>query len=136
MTKAAGRMKLAAKISHLLWAGLWSSFLIWFSIVHGNAGYSHKEAPYLLAIPVFSLTWLTFAVLLLFDRGWAFYGSFLLAVLSLFVAYYVAWTAVAIALHEHSSCVLEIIGAVAATLVVWLLLQSRHDFLPRHDSAA
>jgi hypothetical protein len=126
-------MKLAAKISHLVWAGLWSSFLLWFSFAHGLGDYRHE--PHLLAIPVFSLAWLTFAVALLFDRRWAFYGSFLLAVLSLFVAYYIAWSSVAIAMHERTSFVFEIAGAVAATVVVWLLLQSRHQFL-RHDKAA
>jgi hypothetical protein len=129
-------MKLAAKLSHFIWAGLWGSFLIWFSLVHGIGGYSYKDAPSLFAIPVFSVAWLVFAVALLFDRRWAFYGSFLLAVFSLFVAYYVAWSSVAIALHEHSSFVLEIIGAVAATVVVWLLLQSRHQFLSRHANAS
>src|ERR1043166_344736 len=99
-------MKLAAKISHLVWAGLWSSFLLWFSFAHGLGDYRHE--PHLLAIPVFSLAWLTFAVALLFDRRWAFYGSFLLAVLSLFVAYYIAWSSVAIAMHERTSFVFEI----------------------------
>jgi hypothetical protein len=127
-------MKLAAKISHLIWAGLWSSFLLWFTVARGSGDFGHE--PHLLAIPVFSLGWLTFAVALLFDRRWAFYGSFLLAVLSLFVAYYIAWTSVAIAMHERTSFVFEIIGAVAATVVVWLLLQSRHQFLSRHDNAA
>jgi len=130
-------MKLAAKISHLVWAGLWSSILLWFTIVHGIGGYTYKDAPYWLAIPAFSLAWLMFAVAVLFDRRWAFYGSFVLAVLSLFVAYYVACKSVTMALHDpHTSFLLEIIGAVAATVVVWLLLQSRHQFLSRHDNIA
>jgi hypothetical protein len=129
-------MKLAAKISHLIWAGLWSSVLLWFSM-QGLGGYTYKNAPYLLAIPAFSLAWLAFAVALLFNRRWAFYGSFLLAVLSLFVAYYLAWISVAMALHNpRTSFVMETVGAVAATIVVWLLLQSRHHFLSRHDDVA
>ncbi len=125
-------MKLAAKISHIIWAGSWSSFLLWYSFAHGLDDF--RTEPHLLAIPVFSAGWLAFAIALLFDRRWAFYGSFLLAILSLFVAYYIAWSSVAIALHERTSFVFEIIGAVAATVVVWLLLQSRHQFLSGHDT--
>jgi hypothetical protein len=129
-------MKLVAKISHLLWAGMCSSFLIWFSVTDGLGAYSYKDAPYLLAIPGFSIAWLVFAVALMFERRWAFYGSFLLAVLSLFVTYYVAWAVIAIAAHEHSSFILEIIGAAAATIVVWLLLKSRHDLVRAQDNTA
>jgi len=50
------------------------------------------------------------------------------------VAYYIAWSSVAIALDQRSSFVLEIIAAIAATIVVWLLLQSRQQFLSRNDN--
>src|SRR5688572_28629695 len=101
------RIKTAAKITHLIWAGFWSIALLWLSAKEG-AGELNRE-PHLIAIPLFSIAWLVFATALFFEQSWAWYGCFLLTVLSLFVAYYVAWTSVAIVLHGKGSVVLELI---------------------------
>lgn len=127
-------MKAAAKLAHLLWAGAWSTFLIWFAFRDGLGDIVRE--PYLLAVPAFAVAWLVFAVFLVMGRSWSWYGCFMLAVLSLFVAYYVAWFSIAAALHGSGSFSFELLGAAAATVVVFLLLQSRHQFLRGREADA
>jgi hypothetical protein len=124
-------MKNAAKFLHLFWAGFWSIFLLWFSFRHLNGSFTRE--PHLLVIPGLSALWLAFAFGLLFNRVWAWYGSFALAILSLFVAFYLAYAAVTMAVEDRrSTIVLELVGAVFATVVVAFLVNTRHQFLKQH----
>ena len=81
------------------------------------------------AIPIAALGWLPFALGLLFDRAWAWYGSFVFAVLSLFVAFYVTWMAVAFAISEGGNFYWELFGSIIAVAVVAALLHVRNLFL-------
>jgi hypothetical protein len=137
-------MKIAAKILHLFWAGLWSVLLLWVSLSEFSWSWLQAE-PQFSVFPILALGWLTFAVSLLFDRAWAWYGSFVYSVLSLFVAFYFVWTAFAIMQDEGNSLFwkyqadgfyCELVGVALAVTVVWMLLHSRHQFLKRHKPAA
>jgi hypothetical protein len=136
-------MKITTKIIHSLWAGLWSFFLLWVSVSEFSWKWLLVEPQYAVLM-VLALGWLTFAVGLLFDRSWAWYGSFVYTVLSLFVAFYLVWSTFAIMQDEGGSyfwknqagsfyC--ELIGAVLAVAVVSVLLQTRHKFLKKYDQA-
>jgi hypothetical protein len=128
-------MKTIAKVLHFLWAGGWSAFLLWVSLSDFSWTWFRVE-PHMIAIPIASLAWMPFAVGLFFERGWAWYGSFVLTVLSLFVAFYVTWMSAAIARHEGGSFHWEIVGSMIALAVLAALLQTRQDFLKPHERIA
>lgn len=94
-----------------------------------------RVEPDLIAVPLLCLLWLPFALGILFDRRWAWYGSFAFSVLSLFVAFYVAGMSMTIAQHEGGSIMSwpEWVGAALAIAVVTLLLHTRHQFLKRDE---
>ena len=135
------RMKKAAKILHLVWAGGWSLFLLWFS--SSRIGWSSLfDEPQFIVLPLFALGWLTFGVGLLFDRSWAWYGGFVYSVISLFVAFYILLADIPIIQeegsrffwqHQAGSFYCEVVGAVLAVTVVSFLLHSRQFFLKSHE---
>ncbi len=137
-------MKITVKILHSFWAGLWSLFLLWFSLSNFSWSWLQPEPQFFVLI-ILALGWLTFAVGLLFDRSWAWYGSFVYTVLSLFVAFYILLTSFAIMQDEGrsyfwnyqaGSFYCEVIGAVFAVAVVSVLLHSRHQFLKKNNQVA
>ena len=137
-------MKIAAKILHLIWAGGWSLFLLWFSSSQIRWS-SLFDEPLDVVLPLLALGWLTFAVGLLFDRSWAWYGSFVYSVISLFVAFYILLLDISTIQEEGiksfwqdlaGSFCCEVVGAVLAVTVVSFLLHSRQHFLKRHEPAA
>jgi hypothetical protein len=75
------------KILHFLnflWASAWSVFLL--------VMLSPPEEPDFLLSPVFAVIWMGCAVaLLLFDFGWAWYGSFVCSLVWLFLIFYLLW---------------------------------------------
>jgi hypothetical protein len=120
-------MKATAKVLHLFWAGFWSLFLLWASL---DFSWSYlREEPYMIAMPMAALSWLPFAVGLFFNRAWAWYGSFVFTVLSLFVAFYVTWMSVTIVHFEGGSFYWELFASAIALAVVVALLYTRHQFL-------
>ena len=135
-------MKITAKISHSIWGGFWSIFLLLISL---SEMVSHSSWRFVLTewqiivLPILALGWLTFGVGLLFDQPWAWYGSFVYSVVSLFVAFYILWADSPIIQdvwkYEAGAFCCEVIGAVLAVTVVWILLYSRHRFLKKHEPA-
>jgi hypothetical protein len=131
-------MKVATKFIHLLWAGYWSFFLLSVSLPE-----LHTE-PYLVALSLLALVWISFAVGLLSDRPWAWFGSFVCSVLWLFGLFYCIWMDIAIMQDEGRRVFFEsqagffyweLIGAVIAVVVVGALLHTRHQFLRSHEKA-
>jgi hypothetical protein len=135
-------MKITAKISHLIWGGFWSISLLLMSLSE-MASYSSWRFVLtewqIIVLPILALGWLAFSVGLLFDQPWAWYGSFVYSVISLFVAFYILWADIPIIQdvwkYEVGAFCCEVIGAVSAVTVVWLLLHSRHRFLKKHEPA-
>jgi hypothetical protein len=137
------RMKKSAKVLHLCWAGGWSLFLLWISLSQFSWSWLQAE-PQFIMLPLLALGWLTFGIGLLFHRSWAWYGSFVYSVISLFVAFYILWADIPIVQgegrrffwqHQAGSFYCEVVGAVLAVTVVSLLLHSRQHFLRRHEPA-
>jgi hypothetical protein len=121
-------MKKAAKILHLGWAGFWNIFLLSFCLHDSNWDLSRE--PYLLAIPTLSALWLVFALGLFFNRRWAWYGSFALTALSLFVAFYLTYPAFSMAVEDRRSTTWqELTASLMAIVVVGLLIHTRSKFL-------
>ncbi len=118
-------MKMTTKILHSLWAGFWSSYLLWILL----SNFSGVELSLTIPALIAASAWLFFAFGLLFDLQWAWYGCFVFSVLSLFVALYVTWMSIAIVYYESGSFLWESVGAIAAIMVVTTLLHSRHKFL-------
>lgn len=118
--------------------------MLWISLREFSWSWLLVEPQYAVLMAL-ALGWLAFAVGLLFDRSWAWYGSFVYSVLSLFVAFYILWGDIPIMQEEGSGffwkyqagefCC-EVVGAASAATVVSVLLHSRHQFLKRHEPAA
>jgi len=137
-------VKKTAKILHLVWSGGWSIFLLWISLSEFSWSWLQSE-PQFIVLPMLAIGWLTFSIGLLFNRSWAWHGSFVYSVISLFVAFYILWGDIPIIQEEGCSffwkyqagafyC--ELVGAVLAMTVVSLLLHSRHHFLKKLEPAA
>jgi len=137
------RMKKTAKVLHLFWAGGWSLFLLWILLSQFSWSWLQAE-PQFIVLPLLALGWLTFGIGLLFDRSWAWYGSFVYSGIALFVAFYILWADIPIIQeegssffwqHQAGSFYCEVVGAVLAVTVVSFLLHSRQHFLRRHEPA-
>jgi hypothetical protein len=116
---------MTTKILHSLWAGFWSSYLLWILL----SNFSNVELSLTIPALIAALVWLFFAIGLLFEWQWAWYGCFVISVLSLFVALYVTWTSVVIVYYEGGNFLWESVGAIVAIMVVTTLLHTRHKFL-------
>jgi len=121
-------LKTATKILHLVWAAFWSFMVFWAFL----DDFSWSDPASIATMPL-CLVWLPFAFGLLFERQWAWYGSFGFSVLSLFVALYVLFLFVSLSftLQEASDVYgwREFLGVGLAITVVGLLLHTRHQFL-------
>lgn len=112
------------QFSHLVWAGMWSGFCLWVMLPELSWSWVRSEPLSLLPL-VGSATWLSFAIGLLAERNWAWVGSFICTVLSVFTGIWVTMQSI----YLNSSFFWEIAGTISAFVVLLLLIQSRHRFL-------
>ena len=122
-------VKFCTKLVHSAWAGYWSFVMVRFSAREFYWSEIQTE-PQIVLLPVLACLWLPFALGLWFDRRWAWIGSFMFCVLSLFVAFYIAWGSVAIANDEgwQNRQLIEFVWIVPAVIVVAMLLHARRHF--------
>ena len=125
-------MKTATKLLHLIWALIWSLFLLFLSLPELNT------EPFLGALSVFALLWIVFAIGLVADRAWGWFGSFVCSVFWLFGLFYVNWMDIAIMQDEGKSLFFkydsvffyaQLASAASAVVIVGMLLHARRHFL-------
>jgi len=124
-------MKTTTKILHLLWGGHWSLYILWVALSGFSWSWASTE-PFALLLPIAPAAWLVFAVGLLVDRRWAWFGSFVCTVFSLFAGVWVTMQS----LYYRTSFVWELVGTLVAFTVLGFLLHTRQSFLMRHERAA
>ena len=73
------------KVLHLLWAGFWSLFILYYALPEV------QFEPHLIGYPLLASVWMICALALLFDYGWAWYGSFVCSLIWLFLIVYLLW---------------------------------------------
>lgn len=91
---------------------------------------SLDREPSMIVLPVLACVWFPLAIGLWFEHRWAWIGAFVINVLLLFVAIYVAYFGLSAAAHEgwqHRSW-LEFVWVVPATVVTAALLHTRRDY--------
>ena len=116
-------MKTAAMILHSLWGGVCSVFVL--QAVLSDFSWSWAQAePLIMLLIVVPAAWLVFTVGLLFDRKWAWFGSFTCTTFSLFAGVWVTM----LSLDNRASFIWELVGTVVALSVLGLLLHTRGAF--------
>jgi hypothetical protein len=133
-------MKTTTKVLHSVWAGLFVSPAV--ALLFSR----FRDDPNLVAISIACLSWLPFAIGLIFDRAWAWYGSFVFSVLSVFPCFYLLlWDVLGMAhsLGEGETLRLNalfdpyggsvLFACVIALAVVAALLRTRHQLLGTND---
>ncbi len=121
-------MKLAGAILHLVWAGLLSGLMLWVS-APGLKWSAVWGEPFYLVLPIIAASWLTFAVGLFFGRPWAWNGSFVFTIFSLFTAVWFSMQAIALPIAQELK--LDLAGVASALVVAGLLARSRHSYYSR-----
>jgi hypothetical protein len=125
-------MKTATKLLHLIWAGMWGFFLLVMSLPEIDT------EPYLGMLSLFALVWIAFAVGLVSNRAWGWYGSFVCCVFLMFGLFYCVWMDVAIMRDEGKKLFFkydsvffyeQMASAVSAVVIVGMLLHARRYFL-------
>ena len=91
-----------------------------------------KSEPLGSLIPLAGAAWLTFAIGLFFGRGWAWFGSFIFTVFSVFAGIWIAMQSVLF--EGRGEIVFDLGGISFAVAVLGMLLHTRHSFLREHES--
>ncbi len=118
-------MKIAAKIINLAWGGCWSVFALAMMLREFSWNWFRHE-PWISLLVIGPIAWIVFVVGLLFNRPWAWWGSFALAVFSVFGG---IWTTMLSVTFGEIP-----IGEAACTMIALtltaLLLAIRKEILP------